>query len=345
MSRSQRVYNKLLKLQEEGGGRLSWRDFMSFALHDEEIGYYVRGVQEIGREGDFSTFATHAAVGRLLARGIKNWIYESRREYFRMPTVPICELGPGAGELARGVLQEMGWRGWVEQLNFVERSKPLQQLQRVRCRLRRVRWFPTIEDFLHQSGGKGIVYSNEFVDAFPCSLWQWTEGGWREVGLRIQGEQIQELLLDREELPPSTAFRLKLFSVGQRLEVHESFQEWMEKWSSLAKKCVFLIIDYGAEVGELYERRPRGTLRGYFRHERIEWPEVCYRVGQQDLTADVNFSDLQQWARELGWEVRQFRKLDEFLCRYLQGQKLHLGEQLEAGLRAFCVLELAKHGS
>ena len=71
-----------------------------------------------------------------------------------------------------------------------------------------------------------------------------------------------------------------------------------------------LTIDYGAAAPELYHRRPRGSVRAYFMQQRLEGPAVYENPGRQDLTADVNFSDLQRWAQPWVETVRQANQED-----------------------------------
>jgi SAM-dependent MidA family methyltransferase len=71
-----------------------------------------------------------------------------------------------------------------------------------------------------------------------------------------------------------------------------------------------LSIDYGGISSEIYERRPQGTLRAYRGQQRLTGAEVYELPGRQDITADVNFDDLAQWARALGWEADGIKSLD-----------------------------------
>ena len=71
-----------------------------------------------------------------------------------------------------------------------------------------------------------------------------------------------------------------------------------------------LTIDYGDTCPALYSRRPRGTLRAYAHHQRLEGREIYGGFGFRDLTADVNFSDLQQ---EPALFTTAFGTLTEFL--------------------------------
>lgn len=85
---------------------------------------------------------------------------------------------------------------------------------------------------------------------------------------------------------------------GQRIEVHESYHQWLADWMPGWKTGRMLTIDYGAEAAALYHRRPRGSLRAYLLQQRLEGPAVYGNPGRQDITADVNFTDLREWTRE-----------------------------------------------
>lgn len=58
-----------------------------------------------------------------------------------------------------------------------------------------------------------------------------------------------------------------------------------------------ITIDYGGEAESLYRRRPRGTMRGYKGHRRLELEQVFPLAGHCDITCDVNFTDLLRLAR------------------------------------------------
>ena len=77
-----------------------------------------------------------------------------------------------------------------------------------------------------------------------------------------------------------------------------------------------LTIDYGGSPDEIYHRRPAGTIRAFFRHQRIDGMEIYLRPGRQDLTADVNFTDVKIWGEELGLETIQLITQAEFIHRW-----------------------------
>ena len=98
-----------------------------------------------------------------------------------------------------------------------------------------------------------------------------------------------------------------------------------------------LTIDYGAATAaEVYHRRPGGTMRGYFRQERVEGGGVYARIGRQDLTADVNFADLIARGQKFGIETAGLSTQQEFFARFGMGKDAMAGDRAGA---AFQVLE------
>jgi SAM-dependent MidA family methyltransferase len=138
------------------------------------------------------------------------------------------------------------------------------------------------------------LYSNEFFDAFPVRLFQRDATGWQEVFVQRRNGRWMEFLLDVEKLPPSSVWR-RSWPMGQRVEVHDSVHRWFEGLATHWRRGAMLTIDYGAPLEEMYHRQPCGSLRAYFLQQRITGAGVYENVGRQDLTADVNFTDMQEW--------------------------------------------------
>ncbi len=135
------------------------------------------------------------------------------------------------------------------------------------------------------------------MDAFPVRRFQKTAEGWQEIAVRFDEQRrAHESLLAPGPLPDSSGF-LENHPPGQCIEVHDSYRRYLTEWLPLWKSGRMLTIDYGAAAETLYHRRPRGTVRAYLLHQRLEGAEIYQNPGRQDLTADVNFTDLQNWSR------------------------------------------------
>ena len=71
----------------------------------------------------------------------------------------------------------------------------------------------------------------------------------------------------------------------------------------------------------LYYRRPAGTLRAYFQHQRFTGDEAFARFAGQDVTCDVNFDDLVNWGNELGLVTESLTDQRTFLEQWDRGYR------------------------
>jgi SAM-dependent MidA family methyltransferase len=296
---------------------------MERALYDPADGYYTRRTRDPGRRGDFATAAT---LSDDLGRATAGWI-RAELDHWGCRVRDIIEVGPGDGSLAAAVRAHLPW--WFRRrlrFHLVEVSPVLTELQQRRLG-GAARWHTEIGGAVAASGGDALVYSNELVDAFPCAVWEWSAGEqrWQAVGVDEGGELSRSP--STANLPGScTALDPSGWPAGappdgQRVETHEAYREWLGGWLPQMRRLSLLTIDYGDTFPALYHRRPGGTLRAYFHHQHLTGPEVALRPGQQDITADVNFSDLAAWERALGVEHQPLLTQAEFLGTYDPGRR------------------------
>jgi SAM-dependent MidA family methyltransferase len=104
---------------------------------------------------------------------------------------------------------------------------------------------------------------------------------------------------------------------GQQVEVSLAYRDWLRAWAPLWKSGAMLTIDYGDVSPDLFRGRWGGTLRAYLRQERLYGNALWSNFGRQDLTADVNFTDLIRWGDELGLTTVRLETQAEFLLRLL----------------------------
>jgi SAM-dependent MidA family methyltransferase len=293
------VLNWLARQAEAEGGCLRFDRFMQLALYDPKAGYYTAHVVRVGRGGDFSTSATLSdSLGSAIAAWVK---VEAAQLRFRRPQ--LIELGAGDGSLARAVLRRLGWRArFSVRYHIVEISTKLREVQRERLRGYGVLWHPDAETAVAAAGGKALLFSNEFVDAFPCRRFVRGDHGWREIFFCYENGTWYERSFDVADLPDSSALNewTPPPEEGQRVEVHESYGRWLRDLGRSLKRGSLLTVDYGGSPREVYRRRPDGTLRAYAHHQRLTGLDVYRRPGHQDLTADVNFEDLKRWGAAAG---------------------------------------------
>lgn len=269
----------------ESGNFETIERFMARALHDPVHGYYARHIRSIGPRGDFTT-APH--LSETPAKAIAAWIARTLRD---TKIRHVIEIGPGLGTLSAQVIRRLpAIMRLRTRFHLVESSPSLAANQKDLLE-KKVFHHATILSALEQCSGEAVIFSNELIDAFPARVYRKTKGTWLEVALK----DGSEILLPPALLPPSSVFPID-FPEGQTVEVHDSYRLWLESWLPFWKRGSMLTIDYGDTAEHLYIRRPRGTLRAYFLHQRVEGSAVFCNAGLQDITADVNFTDLTAWA-------------------------------------------------
>jgi SAM-dependent MidA family methyltransferase len=166
-----------------------------------------------------------------------------------------------------------------------------------------------------------LIFSNELVDAFAVRRFEKTESGWREIFVhRDETGRTHETLMQAGPLPDSRALN-ESFQRGQRVEVHDFYRTWLAAWLPRWSHGRMLTIDYGGEIESLYHRRPHGTVRAYLLQQRLEGHEIYQNPGLQDLTADVNFTDLQQWHRN-SLETLGLSNFGTFVRRFTEVRNL-----------------------
>jgi SAM-dependent MidA family methyltransferase len=266
----------------------TFENFMQRCLHDPQRGYYSRNIRSIGNRGDFTTAPQ---LSETPAKAIAAWVARAMKA---SDTKNLIEIGPGLGTLSRQILKHLPLRlRYRTKLHLVESSPALTAHQKDTLGTK-AQFHDDIRTALDQCSGNAVIFSNELVDAFPVRLFQRTTNTWQEIALDHSQGYIREILIKPDSLPESSAFRSD-FPSSQRIEVHDSYHQWLRKWLPLWKRGEILTIDYGNTSDQLYHHRPMGSLRAYLLHQRLEGPAIYQNPGLQDITADVNFTDLKNW--------------------------------------------------
>jgi SAM-dependent MidA family methyltransferase len=269
---------------------IPFEEFMRRALYDPRHGYYARHITGVGARGDFTTAPLVSAAP---ARAIAAWAATALRT---TGCRDLIEIGPGSGALAAAVMRHLPWHvRWRTRLHLVDTSAPLAALQR-KLLGHRARWHDAPAAALAACAGRAVIFSNELVDAFPVRRFRLTPDGWRELAVALDpAGAVQESLLPAAPLPPSSGFTAT-HPPGQYIEVHDAYRHWLAGWLPQWRAGRLLTIDYGAAAATLYQRQPGGSVRAYLLQQRRVGPEIYQNPGRQDLTADVNFTDLMEWS-------------------------------------------------
>jgi SAM-dependent MidA family methyltransferase len=303
-------------------GPISFARFMELALYHPPFGYYMRppesGAERIGWSGDFYTSSdVHPILGNALAR--------QARQIDDLLGHPdpftVVEMGPGKGLLARDFLEAI--RSQPDSLSrrlryvLIERSPAMRGLQHANLlpRLKDPGLVTWVEDIgsLASAGIVGLFFSNELPDAFPVHRIRTVNGQAQEVYVDWQQERFVEQL---KPLPAELARHLARLNVflpdGYQTEINLAAVRWMEQVAAAIGRGVAITIDYGHTAQDLYNAdRSNGTLLCYYSQMTSEDPYT--RVGQQDMTAHVDFSSLAASGEERDLHVTGFTNQMSFL--------------------------------
>lgn len=303
--------------------RITFAEYMDLVLYDPPYGYYSSGNVEIGSQGDFYTSVSLGAdLGELLAEQLAQmWDILGRPVPFT-----VLEMGAGQGLLAADILQQ--WqRNHSELLEsteylIIEQSPHLikrQQnlLQKWIDNGQKICW--KTWEAIADTSLVGCCFSNELVDAFPVHQVAVEAGELREVyvtaretGLaEVKGELSTEKLQDYFnlvgiELPSSN------YPDGYQTEVNLAALTWLEAVACKLYRGYLITIDYGYSAERYYHpKRSQGTLQCYYQHRRHNNPYV--NLGQQDITAHVDFTALERQGELCGLKKVGFTQQGMFL--------------------------------
>jgi len=305
-----------------GGETLPVSDLVARALYDPERGYYARHIAGVGSRGDFATSAT---LGRVMAAAVAGWVLKEWRGAGERG-IGLIEIGPGNGALAKAMRRYLPACHPLRTRHHLVEISPVLRADQERMLGKRVRWHGRIEEALDECDGRALILGHELIDAFPPEVLRWNGGEWERMALHMPASGAvswQALPLpDGINAENHVAFDPAAWPDGappdgQWIECFDSARRWMAEWLPRWRAGSLLWIDYGAGFPELYHRRPGGTLRGYARHQRVEGMEIFRRLGRQDITADINFTDLRRWGEKSGLQTTFDDTQSAFLHNHL----------------------------
>ncbi len=288
-----------LARRAEKDGFVPFDRYMDTVLYDPEVGYYESPRSPLGPSGDFYT-AVH--VSPLFARCLSERTRRAREQLGIGRPFRWVELGPGDGTLAAtvaGCLAEGHAPGEVE-LVLVDRSARRREaaLERVAravagtaVSVRAARSVAELGPF------EGIVVANEVLDAQPVRRFRREASAWVELGVLLGAGGPTEAFRPAREPPPLLGEDLPEHA-DRIVECSPGAEALVREVADHLVRGVCLLIDYGAEEGELLAAHPHGTLAAVRGHRALDDPLA--EPGGTDLSAFVNFSRVRQAARDAG---------------------------------------------
>ena len=297
--------NKIFTSEIKKSGPLPFSSYMSQCLYHPEFGYYARAeATTVSKKGDFITSVSVGPLfGQLLARRLHRfWIANDYPSTFT-----ILELGAHDGSLATDILAvlEQIDPAFASAVSYVI-SEPLP----ARRTLLANRLGDQVTLISHPDELRteiGALIANEVLDALPVPLYLYSQKQWHEVLVTLGDEEA--LAWDTRPadpgLPPN-------YPEGYVTEGPPDLATFLAPLADCFQKALFLWIDYGLDQESLYHpARTAGTLRCYRNHQSNAHP--LDSPGEQDITADVNFSAVEAAATGLGLQTHPIMNQSRYL--------------------------------
>jgi len=293
-------------------GEMPFVEFMQQALYAADFGYYSKGLAKFGAAGDF---VTAPEISPLFAQTLA---LQCEEILIEIPNAQLFEFGAGSGRLCVDLLRQL------EKMNrlpccyrILEVSGDLRQRQQALVQQEIPHLAACIEwlDNWPETSFNGIIVANEVLDAMPIHRFLRQNDSFYEsmVLFNEQGDLVEQFkpcqnvrLLDylTKELPSLESPYLS--------EVNLFIEGWIKQCADMLETGVIFLIDYGFPRHEYYHPdRKQGTLMCHYHHQAHTNPLVY--VGEQDITAHVDFTHVAEAADAAGLMVSGYTSQAAFL--------------------------------
>jgi SAM-dependent MidA family methyltransferase len=284
---------------------------MEAALYDPENGYYTRRAA-IGDGGDF---VTSPAISPLFARAIARTLAADAATF--AGEIVFCEAASGSGAFLRDFRAALAaldpevsarTRLWA-----IERSEAGRHAIAGAGLAERI-----AEDVAELAGARfdGWVFSNELYDALPVHRVMRSGGRLVELGVKLSPDGAA-FGWAKLEAKPELSDYLARFGVelaeGQTAEINLEAAPLHRTLARLVGRGRIVAFDYGHRAPILYHSHARrsGTLAVHSGGRRGGDP--LERPGEVDLTAHVNWDDLERAGESEGFVTGRRMRQSEFL--------------------------------
>ncbi len=309
---------RIIKDKIRSEGPMTFRNFMSSALFHETHGFYTQAPAIGSSVGPFDTSAKFTSFAFGVAQAI------TQAANCLGGSIRVLEIGGGTGQLGMGIISFLS----VPHEYMVLETSPGLRAQQAKGGLN------VLETLKGLEPTSTVVFANEVLDALPVH---------RVMGLA--NDQVCELFVDLDEdgelceqlgdlSTPKLRQRLQDEHIhlgrGQIAELCLEISSFFQELERIVKPGYIIFVDYGDKASNIYSYRHRnGTLRSYYQQQQIHDP--FFAIGQQDMTADVDFTAVISVAVSLGLEVAGWTTQREWLTNV--GIQNYVGTGKDVGAR------------
>jgi SAM-dependent MidA family methyltransferase len=298
---------------------------------------FVQMWQILGKPQPFTLVEMGAGQG-FLALDLLKYVQLNYPEFFAVLDYIIVEQSPALRELQQQTIPPTPLEKGGNVLSttpFLRGSPPAGGS---------IRWCSLEE--IPDNSIAGCFFSNELIDALPVHQIAIERGVLREVYVG-QGKQGGQGSSNSSHQPlatshsPFTEITEKLstprlqeyfdlvgiditsstYPDGYRSEVNLAALDWLQAVAQKLQRGYVLTIDYGYPASRYYNpARSQGTLQCYYQHHHHNDPYI--NIGQQDITAHVDFTALQRWGDRCGLPTVGFTQQGLFLMALGLGDRI-----------------------
>jgi NADH dehydrogenase [ubiquinone] 1 alpha subcomplex assembly factor 7 len=284
-------------------GYISLANLIQISLHSKS-GYYQN---KDPFEKNNSDFFTSPQASQIFGEVIGVWFISLWQNMGKPQFINLIELGAGSGALIRDILRVMQKVAPTLKINlhFLEINPILIEQQKevvetcnniINCL-----WHNTIDDLLLNinKNQQSFFIGNEFFDALEVEQFIYKDNSWyKKIILNKNDVLIEDFnntitQQEQQELKKFQQFAKNNNIIEYSFKTKEIFVQIAEFLKQF--EGMFLIIDYGITKVLL----EKSSIRGYKKHKLLKLDEILLDLGSVDITHNVNFAMLEQWADEI----------------------------------------------
>ncbi|MFV9930811.1 MAG: class I SAM-dependent methyltransferase [Francisella endosymbiont of Hyalomma asiaticum] len=296
---------------------LLFRDFMQMALYYPQLGYYSGTKEKISSQGDFITATSKTSLfARTFARQFAIVLCQLGND------CSIIEFGAGNGKFAADCIAELESLAKLpKHYIIIELSNDLKLRQQQYIKENtphlydRFIWL----NKLPEQKIKAIVFANELLDAMPVDVFRSKNNKLIQQGVIVANDSFEFSDM------PENDFRFEYelnrilndgitFDDGYISEINTWIRPWIKSLLEVLSQSIVFLCDYGYHRALYYSKeRYMGNLACYHQHHVNFEPFI--NIGEQDITAHVDFTTVTEVAVEVGFHLDGYMTQANFLKR------------------------------
>ena len=227
----------------------------------------------------------------------------------------VMEMGAGRGYLALDILNYLSKKPELYNLvNYIIVDNNLQKnyIKELKIHQNRLKIFNDISKL--ENKFEGVVISNELFDSLPFHRVIYLNNQLNEIYVDYEGNEFKETLgvLSTAEIAEYiNNYDIELAN-SKQVEVNLLAGQILRDIANCLDRGYILTIDYGNLYEDYFDNKKiNGTFRCFYKHTINDNPYI--NIGYQDITADVDFSNLIQTGIKHGIDKVKYTTQGQFL--------------------------------